>query len=627
MTAFYIVMGVAGCGKSTIGGLLGEKLGIPFFDGDDFHPQANVDKMKQGIALTDEDRKAFIGAINSKMHDLKSQHQQAVFACSALKELYRDWLSEGLEGEVQIIYLQGSQELISKRMQERKDHFMPLSLLESQFATLEEPHNAWVYSIENSPLEIVKNIVVQTQKAEFGLVGLGVMGTSLARNLASKGVKMALYNRRVEGFEERIAEKRISEFDELSQSSGYENLESFVVGLQTPRKIFLMIKAGEETDKFLDILTPLLQKNDIVIDGGNSHFEDTERRILQLSKMGLSFVGTGVSGGEKGALEGPSIMPSGSLEAIKIILPFFEKITATDYQGGVCTTSIGEGGSGHFVKMVHNGIEYAEMQLIAEVYAIFRHHFKYRLEDIASIFEEWNSGALRSYLLEISAKILRKKVDGKPILDSILDKAGNKGTGNWTSILSLQMGEPTTLITSALFARFISTIKQHGEVIYPTVEVSSIDQKAVKSLENAYLLARILNHDQGFRLIDTTSKSKNWNINLPEIARIWTNGCIIRGELMEKYAELPKDSFRLIHEVSLFEEIGNLKEDLKKVVVMATESEIPIPCLSSAFNFILGMQNHVPTAQMIQAQRDFFGAHTYQKRGDNSGQCYHTVWE
>ncbi|MCP9755169.1 NADP-dependent phosphogluconate dehydrogenase [Lacihabitans sp. CCS-44] len=618
-------MGVSGSGKTTLGLLLAEKLGLGFYDGDDFHPEKNITKMSAGNPLTDEDRYEWLNRINKSAINLIKENKSAVFACSALKEKYRELLSENIQNEIVFVYLKGTKEIIQARINARKGHFMPSQLLDSQFNILEEPQNAIDIDLSKSPEEMIQETLNKINKSEFGLVGLGVMGKSLARNLANNGTKLSLFNRFVTGKEEKVAEKFISDFEELNQAQGFEDLESFCKSLQTPRKIFLMIKAGVETDEFIDKIKPYLEKEDVLIDGGNSHFKDTKRRIDYLSKDGIHFIGTGVSGGEEGALKGPSIMPSGNLDAYKYIEPFLDKIAAKDSNGQSCCTYIGPDGSGHFIKMVHNGVEYAEMQLIAEVYALLRYKNGLEPNVIAEIFEEWNKGDLQSYLLEITAKILTKKEDEKWLIDIILDQAGNKGTGNWTTVTATEMGLPATLITSALFARYTSTVREkYADFAFE----KPISQSPIvlEKVENAYKLARIINHQQGFGLIKTASDEFEWKLNLSEIARIWTNGCIIRSTLMEKIKEYFKIEGDLFNIREISEEIINSKNDLKSFCLASIESELAIPCMLSANDFVNSLNSDLKTANIIQAQRDYFGAHTYQRIDTERGKFFHTIW-
>ena len=617
-------MGVSGCGKTTIGSMLSEKLNVEFFDGDDFHPEENIAKMSSGTPLTDEDRIAWLQKINEKAREKINQNQSAVFACSALKEIHRKLLSKEIEKHVKLIFPEGEKEVIVDRMKKRV-HFMPPGLLDSQFSILEKPKNAFYVSIEKKPEEILNEIMENLEKAEFGLVGLGVMGKSLARNLANHGVKLALFNRFVKDKEEQVAEKFIQQYPELDEAQGFEDLGKFTTSLKKPRKIFLMIKAGKETDEFIEKLKPFLEKEDIIIDGGNSHFEDTKRRIEYLATEGIHFIGTGVSGGEEGALKGPSIMPSGDKEAYEHIMPFLNKIAAKDKNGESCCTYIGPEGSGHFIKMVHNGVEYAEMQMIAEVYALLRYQKSLNPIEISEIFKVWNSGDLKSYLLEISAEILTKKENDKWLIDLILDEAGNKGTGNWTTVTATEMGIPATMITAALFARYASTIKSNYSNL--TFEsTSNAKEISIESVKKAYSLARIVNHQQGFSLIKTASDKFNWNLNLSEIARIWTNGCIIRSTLMEKIVVYFKHKNDLFEIEEIANEIANNKSDLKGFCLEAIEKDIPIPCMLAANDFLNTLKGEFKTANIIQAQRDFFGAHTYQRVDAERGEYFHTKW-
>ena len=619
-------MGVSGSGKTTLGLQLSEKLRLGFYDGDDFHSKNNIAKMSAGNPLTDEDRYEWLESINLAAQQLVSEKKSGIFACSALKETYRQLLSKNIENEIVFVYLKGTKEVIQARMNARKGHFMPSQLLDSQFNTLEEPKNALAIDLSKTPEEMIQETLEKIAMSEFGLVGLGVMGKSLARNLANNGVQLSLFNRFVKDKEEKVAEKFIENFTELQTAKGFEDLGEFCKSLQTPRKIFLMIKAGVETDEFIEKIKPFLEEGDILIDGGNSHFKDTKRRMDYLAANGLHFIGTGVSGGEEGALKGPSIMPSGDAAAYKNIERFLNKIAAKDKNGGNCSTYIGPDGSGHFIKMVHNGVEYAEMQLIAEVYALLRYRNGLNPDEISEIFHSWNGGELKSYLLEITAKILTKKENEKWLVDLILDQAGNKGTGNWTTVTATEMGLPATLITSALFARYVSTVREKYESVEGNKENEGkkLDLEVIKK---AYVLARIVNHQQGFGLIKTASDEHQWSLNLSEIARIWTNGCIIRSTLMENiqgYFEKNDDLFEVLE---IRKMITELKVDLKHFCISALEAELPIPCMLSANDFINTLNQDLQTANIIQAQRDFFGAHTYQRTDEERGKFFHTIWE
>lgn len=619
----YYIIGVSGSGKTTIGKGLSAKLNIPFYDADDFHPKANVDKMAAGLPLNDDDRVDWLRTLNKKAIEQCDNKQGAIIACSALKEKYRNDLSACINEPIYWIHLDGDFELIYERMKARLNHYMPINLLKSQFEALEKPDYGIHISINQSPAEILHQILAETEpKKEFGLIGLGVMGKSLARNLANNGFKLSLYNRFVENTEEKVAEKFITEFDELKNCTGFESLSNFVNSLEQPRKIFLMVNAGKVTDIVISELADLCAEGDVIIDGGNSHYSDTERRIELLNNKGIDFVGTGVSGGEEGALKGPSIMPGGNEKAYKKVEKYLLAIAAKDKNGKPCCTYIGAGGAGHFVKMVHNGIEYAEMQLLAEIYALLR--FMNRLEpiEIAGIFAEWNRSELSSYLLEITAKIVAKKEGEAYLIDKILDKAGNKGTGSWTTITMAEAGIPSTLISASLFARFVSAFKEKRTNIQQLFDFEkiNIEKIAINDLKNAYQLARLVNHQQGFDLITEISNQKKYGINLAELTRIWTNGCIIRSLLMENLLNSKIEN-------KTKSELDTQLLSLRKVCNSGINQGVSIPCLLSAVDFLNAHLYDFATANIIQAQRDFFGAHTYQRIDDATGKAYHTIWE
>ena len=622
----YIVMGVSGCGKTTIGTLLAETLGINFYDGDAFHPISNIEKMAAGIPLTDEDRYNWLLDINKQAKESLSEGHSVVFACSALKESYRKLLAQQIEDTIVWIYLKGDLDTIHLRVKNRTGHFMSPALLQSQFNILEEPSSAMHIDTALDTDTIIHTIVKKLTKSAFGLVGLGVMGKSLARNFAANGVALSLYNRFVKGSEEQVAEKCIAEYPELQSAKGFEDLKTFAASLEQPRKIFLMIKAGEETDTFIEELVPYLNAGDVLIDGGNSYYGDTKKRIEFLARKGIYFIGTGVSGGEQGALKGPSIMPSGDPEAYALVEKYLTLIAAKDKQGESCCTYIGKDGSGHFVKMIHNGIEYAEMQLIAEVYAYLRYAIKIEPTEIAALFTEWNSGKLNSYLLGITAALLIKKEGDAWLIDLILDKAGNKGTGNWATIAASELGQPATLITSALFARYVSTIKEHILVNTQPASVYHFNTAALSEIKDAYMLARIVNHQQGFMLIHEASQKYGWDLNFAEIARIWTNGCIIRSAFMEELIPALKKDSNIFTHPAILKQLKDLKPALKAFAVNALQYDLSVPSHLAALDYLNVLSGNYATANIIQAQRDFFGAHTYQKIGDSSGKYYHTEW-
>ncbi len=620
------IMGVSGVGKSTIGSLLAEQLKIPFFDGDDYHSERNILKMSKGEPLQDEDRLDWLQDLNKLAID-QLQKGSCVIACSALKEQYRTILASTIEDQVRWVFLHGSFDQIVERMQKRQDHFMPTDLLQSQFNILEAPQDAIDVDISLSKQQIVDLIKKEImEKAQFGLFGLGVMGKSLSRNLASKGFELSLFNRHVDGIEEHVAINFKKEHAELASAQAFDDIADFVNSLQVPRKIMLMVNAGKIVDSVIEDLLMFLSEGDIIVDGGNSNYNKTKQRCDYLKSKGIHFIGAGVSGGEEGALKGPSIMPGGNKEAYKEVQEFLEAIAAKDADDLPCCTYIGADGSGHFVKMVHNGIEYVEMQLLAEVYSILK-IMGNNPDQIADYLASWKTTA-NSYLLDITIDILRKKEGDAWLIDKIVDKAGNKGTGNWATIATAQLGVPSTLITSALFARYASFFQQERIAASKHFESKQTAEFNIglNELFEAYKFARLINHYQGFKLIQEASNTYHWNLNLSEIARIWTNGCIIKSDLMVDLVDIFKRTDNLLQEDFIIEQLKVLRPSIQKVVAQGVLNEWPIPNLSEAINFLNNFAVAQSSANLIQAQRDYFGAHTYQRTDDPSGKFYHTNW-
>ncbi len=465
-------------------------------------------------------------------------------------------------------------------------------------------------------------------KQQIGVVGLAVMGKNLALNIESRGFTVSVYNRSSEKTEEFLKEA------EGKNVVGTYSIEEFVQSLEKPRKILLMVKAGTPTDATIQSLLPHLEKGDILIDGGNTYYKDTQRRNRELAESGIHFIGTGVSGGEEGALKGPSIMPGGQKEAHELVKPILEAISAK-VDGEPCTTYIGPDGAGHYVKMVHNGIEYGDMQLISESYFILKHIVGLSSDELHEVFSEWNKGELDSYLIEITADIFTKKDEetGKPLVDVILDKAGQKGTGKWTSQSALDLGVPLPIITESVFARFISSMKEErvkasklltGPEAKPAAENK---EELIEAVRKALFMSKICSYAQGFAQMKAASEEYGWDLKYGDIAMIFRGGCIIRAAFLQKIKEA-YDRDPELDNLLLDPYFKNIVEGyqgaLRKTISLAVEQGIPVPCFSSALAYFDSYRTATLPANLIQAQRDYFGAHTYE-RTDKEG-IFHTEW-
>lgn len=467
-------------------------------------------------------------------------------------------------------------------------------------------------------------------KQQIGVVGMAVMGKNLALNIESRGYSVALYNRTGSKTEEVVKEHPDK------QLLATYTIEDFVAAIEKPRRILLMVKAGAATDATIKELLPHLDKGDILIDGGNTFFKDTIRRNEELANSGINFIGTGVSGGEEGALKGPSIMPGGQKEAYDLVAPILEQISAKAEDGAPCVTYIGPNGAGHYVKMVHNGIEYGDMQLIAESYDLMKNILGLSVSEMAAIFNEWNTGELDSYLIEITADILTREDDlgtGQPIVDVISDAAGNKGTGKWTSQSALDLGVPLPLITESVFARFISAYKEervNASQILPQPEkyVFEGDKKDfVEKIREALYFSKIMSYAQGFAQLRTASKEYDWNLPFGEIAKIWRAGCIIRAQFLQKITdayETTPDLENLLLDAYFVEITKKYQQAVREVVAVAVQAGVPVPTFSSAIAYFDSYRSPRLPANIIQAQRDYFGAHTYE-RTDREG-IFHYSW-
>ena len=467
-------------------------------------------------------------------------------------------------------------------------------------------------------------------QADIGVVGLAVMGENLILNMESKGFTVACTNRttsKVTDFVEgRAAGKNII---------GAMSVEELVGSLKTPRKVMMMIKAGGAVDAFMDQVMPLLEPGDILIDGGNTHFPDTERRLKKAEDAGLLYVGTGVSGGEEGALKGPSIMPGGSKGAWEHVKPIFQGICARTDSGEPCCDWVGDGGAGHFVKMVHNGIEYGDMQMICETYQMMRSALGLSNQEMEEIFTEWNKGVLDSYLIEITRDILGyKDEDGNYTLDQILDTAGQKGTGKWTAVSALDLGQPLTLIGEAVFARCLSALKDErvaaSKVLNgPGTSFDGDKAQLIEDLKQALYASKIVSYAQGYELMQAAADEYDWTLNYGGIALMWRGGCIIRSAFLSKI----KDAFDTDAELTnllldpFFEKaVENAQASWRRVVSTSALLGIPMPAISAALAYFDGYRTERLPANLLQAQRDYFGAHTYERLDKPRGEFFHTNW-
>ena len=468
-------------------------------------------------------------------------------------------------------------------------------------------------------------------KADIGLIGLAVMGENLVMNMESKGFTVAVYNRttsKVKNFVEGRAKG-------LNIIGAY-SLEELVANLKKPRRVMMMVKAGAAVDTLIDTLIPLLEEGDILIDGGNSHFPDTIRRTQYVESKGLLYIGTGVSGGEEGALKGPSMMPGGSPAAWPFVKDVFQAICAKVEDGSPCCEWVGENGAGHFVKMVHNGIEYGDMQLICEAYQLMRDGLGMTADEMHEVFKAWNETELDSYLIEITRDILAyKDTDGEPIVDKILDTAGQKGTGKWTGIAALDEGVPLTLIGEAVFARCLSAMKEErveAARVFPKAEakIACADRAAfIEDIRKALYASKIISYAQGYTLMRAAARTYGWNLNYGGIALMWRGGCIIRsvflGKIKEAYDKNPQLQ-NLLLDGYFGETIKGLVPAWRNVVAEAVKHGIPMPAFSSALSYFDGYTTEKLPANLLQAQRDYFGAHTYERLDSPRGEFFHTNW-
>jgi 6-phosphogluconate dehydrogenase len=632
-------MGVSGCGKTTIARRLSEFYKVPFVEGDDYHSDSNKAKMKSGIPLTDADRKPWLEALAAKMASLHDKGY--VVACSALKKKYHAILCGNGGNNYITIWLDGEKEIIRNRLENRNGHYMPASLLDSQYDVLEVPEAAIRIDIGLSPEEQIKTIAnllsernrmnksesknLSKVKGDIGIIGLGVMGKALARNFSSRGYKVAVYNAPLPG-EEHVAAEFVKAWPEDNFIFN-DSLKEFADHLDKPKKVLLMIKAGEPVDEMIDQLSPLMEAGDIVIDAGNSYYKDTVRRARHCNGLGFSFVGMGVSGGEEGALKGPAIMPAGDESAKMALMPLLKNIAA-QADGHPCVRWVATDGAGHFVKMIHNGIEYADMQLLSEVYGIYKYGYQYDNETIVKNLNDWKNSAHNSYLLDITIDIIKKKVAGMYVLDTILDVAGHKGTGLWTSEESLKLGVAAPSIISAMQQRIVSSEKALRES-FPDPGKSDWKMPYHKTVKNGFLFCRMIALIEGFHIIIKAAKQYHWNINLNDVVAIWRGGCIIRSDILVIIREALKEGHQINHlmdseHIRIF--LEELYPDAIKLAMAVVPLRLSTPGIHAAINYYKSITSPTLPVNMIQAQRDYFGAHTY-RRVDDRETPVHTDWQ
>lgn len=467
------------------------------------------------------------------------------------------------------------------------------------------------------------------QLANIGLIGLAVMGENLVLNMESKGYTVAVYNRTVDKVDAFVNGRGAGK-----KFIGAHSIEDFVASLERPRKVMMLVKAGQPVDDFIELLLPHLEEGDIIIDGGNSLFTDTNRRVKYVESKGLLYIGTGVSGGEEGALKGPSIMPGGSPAAWPHVKEIFQSISAK-VDGVPCCDWVGEGGAGHFVKMVHNGIEYGDMQIINEAYQMMKDILGMSADEQHEVFKKWNTEELDSYLIEITRDILAyKDTDGKPLVEKILDKAGQKGTGKWTVDAALEVGVPLTLISESVFSRCLSAQKDlrvqvSKQISGPAINFTGDKQEFIENLKMALYGAKIISYTQGYNLMMESAKEYGWNLNYGGIALMWRGGCIIRSAFLgdikkafDKEPMLPS----LIMDSFFKAQIEKSQAGWRQVCAQAMIQGVPVPALTSALSYFDGLRSETLPANLLQAQRDYFGAHTYERVDEARGKFFHTNW-
>ncbi len=469
------------------------------------------------------------------------------------------------------------------------------------------------------------------ESCDIGLIGLAVMGQNLVLNMNDHGFRVAVFNRTVSKVDDFLNNEAKG-----TKIVGAHSIEELIKALKKPRRVMLMVKAGETVDEMIDQIAPHLEKDDIIIDGGNSHYPDTNRRTKSLNEKGILFIGTGVSGGEEGARHGPSIMPGGNPEAWPHVKDIFQSIAAKVEDGTPCCDWVGENGAGHYVKMVHNGIEYGDMQLICEAYQLLKDGLGLTPDELHTVFAEWNKGELDSYLIEITAAILAKKDDdGKPVIDKILDTAGQKGTGKWTVTSAADLGMPLTLIGEAVFGRCLSALKDErvaaSKILTgPKHKIDSQDRKIfIEDVRRALYCSKMISYAQGYMLLSAAAKEEGWHLNMGGVALMWRGGCIIRsrflGKIKDAYDKNPKIPNLLLDDF-FSNVLNNYETAWRHAIIHAIGFGVPTPAFSTALAFYDGYRSERLPANLLQAQRDFFGAHTYERVDQPRGKFFHTNW-
>ena len=471
---------------------------------------------------------------------------------------------------------------------------------------------------------------MEKESCDIGLIGLAVMGQNLVLNMNDHGYRVAVFNRTVSKVDDFIQKEAAG-----TQVVGTNSIQELVRVLKKPRRVMLMVKAGETVDHMIESLLPHLEKGDIIIDGGNSHYADTNRRTKALAEKGILFIGTGVSGGEEGARNGPSIMPGGNPAAWPHVKEIFQAIAAKVEDGSPCCEWVGENGAGHYVKMVHNGIEYGDMQVICEAYHLLKEGLGLNADELHEVFAEWNRGELDSYLIEITSEIFAKKdEDGTPLIDKILDAAGQKGTGKWTGISALELGTPVTLIGEAVFARCLSAMKEErvaaSKILTGPKRPAAQDRDAfIEDVRRALYCSKMVSYAQGYMLLREAAKEQGWNLNFGGIALMWRGGCIIRsrflGKIKEAYSKNPRLTNLLVDDF-FSQTLIDYQASWRRAIIQAIEYGVPTPAFSTALSFYDGFRSARLPANLLQAQRDFFGAHTYERVDRPRGEFFHTNW-